>query len=108
MFSLFQKQTSLVDINSVEQELINNPDAVLIDVRTKQEYAGGHLPHSINLPQGQEQAIVNIVPDKDTPIYVHCYSGARSSASASVFKRMGYTHVTNIGGIASYSGKIER
>ena len=48
-----------------------------------------------------------LVQDKDTPLFVYCYSGARSSRAVSALRSMGYTNVTNIGGIAGYRGQIE-
>jgi len=48
------------------------------------------------------------VDNKDAPLFVHCLSGARSRQAATVLKQMGYTNVTNIGGIADYHGKVER
>ena len=39
------------------------------------------------------------------PLYVHCYSGARSGRAVTALRRMGYSHVTNIGGIRDYRGK---
>ncbi len=41
------------------------------------------------------------------PLYVHCYSGARSGRAVTALRRMGYSHVTNIGGIRDYRGKTE-
>ena len=48
-----------------------------------------------------------MVPDQSTPLYVHCYSGARSGRAVTALRRMGYSHVTNIGGIRDYRGKTE-
>lgn len=96
------------NINQGIEEFKSVQDAVLLDVRTKQEYIEGHIPESRNIPL---QRIVNIdstIIDKDTPLYVYCYSGSRSSQAVELLKKLGYTNVTNIGGISSYSGKIER
>lgn len=95
-------------INQGIEEFKSVQGAVLLDVRTKQEYIEGHIPGSRNIPL---QRIVNIdstITDKDTPLYVYCYSGSRSNQAAELLKKLGYTNVTNIGGIASYSGKLER
>ena len=96
------------NINQGIEEFKSVQDAVLLDVRTKQEYIEGHIPGSRNIPL---QRIVNIdsaIIDKDTPLYVYCYSGSRSNQAAELLKKLGYTNVTNIGGIASYSGKLEQ
>lgn len=96
------------NINQGIEEFKSVQGAVLLDVRTKQEYIEGHIPGSRNIPL---QRIVNIdstITDKDTPLYVYCYSGSRSNQAAELLKKLGYTNVTNIGGIASYSGKLEQ
>lgn len=83
------------------------PGALLLDVRTPQEYREGHIPESKNLPlQSLDQAI-SLIPQKDTPVFVYCHSGSRSSQAAVLLKNMGYQNVKNIGGIASWQGKIE-
>ena len=45
--------------------------------------------------------------NKDTTLYVYCYSGVRSRQAAGLLQRMGYRNVNNIGGIAAYAGKVE-
>ena len=45
---------------------------------------------------------------KDTPLFVYCHSGARSSQAVRALTRMGYNNVKNIGGIAAYTGEVER
>ena len=89
------------------EEYEKTQGAVLLDVRTQQEYAAGHIPGSQNLPLGQLKTMETQIPKKDTPIFVYCYSGARSSQGAALLKQMGYQHVKNIGGIADYHGKVE-
>lgn len=96
------------DINQLLEEYDNTPQAILLDVRTRQEYNEGHIPCSENLPLQSIDEILRIASRKDTPLFVYCHSGARSSHAASALREMGYTHVKNIGGICSYLGKVER
>ena len=84
------------------------PGAVLLDVRTPEEYAGGHIPGSRNLPLDRLDGVGKAVPDRDTPIFVCCLSGARSRRAAVLLGRMGYAAVTDIGGIGGYHGRVER
>jgi len=84
------------------------PDAVLLDVRTLEEYREGHIPGSKNISLQQLDKVYSVVKNKDTALFVYCHSGARSSQAVNLLQRKGYTSVTNIGGIASYSGKVER
>jgi len=79
------------------------PGAVLIDVRSEGEYAGGHIPGSINVPLDRIQSID--VP-KETPLFVYCASGARSSSACSWLNGNGYDAV-NIGGLMGYHGELE-
>lgn len=95
------------DINQGLKDYSATPGAVLLDVRTPQEYREGHVPKSRNIPlQSLEQA-ADVISDKSTPIFVYCYSGSRSSQAVNKLIKMGYQNVNNIGGIASYSGKVE-
>jgi len=96
------------DINQGVKEYQQQEGAILLDVRTPQEYREGHIPGSKNVPLQQLDKITEVAENKDTALYVYCYSGARSRQAAAHLKHMGYTRVSNIGGIAAYSGKVER
>ena len=94
------------DIGQGVREYEATPGAVLLDVRTPQEYRAGHIPGSRNLPL-QVLAGVEALAGPETPIFVYCLSGARSRQAAGQLARMGYTRVKNIGGINAYRGKVE-
>lgn len=95
------------DINQGVKAFVAIPEAVLLDVRTAEEYRGGHIPGSANVPLQAIDKVASVAETKDTPLYVYCHSGARSRQAAGLLQRMGYTNVTNIGGIATYTGKME-
>lgn len=80
----------------------NTPGAVLLDVRTKEEYAAGHIPGSINLPLS---SIEDISLSREHPLFVYCQSGMRSRAACAQLARRGYT-VTDLGGILQYQGPL--
>ena len=96
------------DINKGLKEYAEKENAVLLDVRTPQEYREGHIPESINVPLQTIDKVTSIAENKDTVLYVYCYSGARSRQATAMLQHMGYTNVRNIGGIATYHGKVER
>ncbi len=96
------------DVNQGVNEYKNTVGALLLDVRTPQEYSQGHIPESKNIPLQTLDKIKDIVENKDTELFVYCHSGARSRQAAAVLGQMGYTKVSNIGGISSYCGKVER
>lgn len=94
------------DINEGIKEFRACENAVLLDVRTPEEYASGHIEDSKNLPLQNIDSIGSVAADKTAAIFVHCQSGARSAMAAAQLKRMGYTNVKDIGGIMDYKGKV--
>lgn len=95
------------DINEGVRQFAGAPGAVLLDVRTREEYAQGHIPGSRNLPVEDIRNISGVVSDTGTSVFAYCWSGARSRMAVGTLRRMGYLHVTNIGGINRYRGKME-
>ena len=102
-FDLFKQN----DINQGVKDYHNTPGAILLDVRTPQEYREGHIPDSKNVPLQRLDKLEELTENKDTILYVYCHSGARSRQATSFLQYMGYTNVHNIGGITAYSGKVE-
>ena len=103
-FDLFKQP----DVNRGVKEFQRTSGAVLLDVRTPEEYRSGHIPGSRNIPLQTIDRVSAVAENKDTSLYVYCQSGARSRQAAGMLKQMGYTNVNNIGGIAAYSGKVAR
>ena len=95
------------DINAGLELYHTMPNAVLLDVRTPQEYAQGRIPGSRNVALQNLNSIPDKIANHDTPIFTYCQSGARSGQAASALKSMGYTDVRNIGGINRYQGRME-
>ena len=80
---------------------------VLLDVRTEQEFAAGHIPGAILVPNetiGMQE--IPLLPDKDQLIMVYCRSGNRSKQASSKLVQLGYTNIIEIGGINSWPGEI--
>ncbi len=103
-FNLF----SSTNINDGIEKMRKTNKAVLLDVRTKDEYIEAHIPDSINIPLNELEKINQIVSDKGTPLFVYCLSGGRSRQAAAYLKRLGYSAVTDIGGINRYTGNTEK
>ena len=103
-FDIFKQ----ADINQGVKDFLASPGAVLLDVRTPQEYREGRIPGSKNLPLQTVEQVSSVVSSTDTPLFVYCHSGARSRQASGILQSMGYTNVNNIGGIAAYSGKVAR
>lgn len=80
---------------------------VILDVRTAQEFASGHIPGAALLPNetiGTED--LPLLPDKDQLILVYCRSGNRSKQAAEKLAQLGYTNIVEFGGINSWTGEI--
>lgn len=101
----FLKQS---DINKGVADWQNTKGALLVDVRAAEEYREGHIQGSHNVPLHALMKIVDLAPDKQTPLFVYCLSGGRSAQAVSALKRMGYGQAVNIGGIMGYRGKVVR
>lgn len=70
----------------------------VIDVRTAQEFAAGHLDGVVNIPLDQlATRAPREFPDRAAPLLLHCASGARSAAGVDVLRKLGYTSVINVG-----------
>lgn len=93
---------------AAKSELEKDKTIHLIDVRTRQEYHEGHIPGSVNIPLGNMQRVAAVTPEKGGKIFVYCLSGGRSAQAAGQLAAMGYTDVTNIGGIVKWPGQLER
>lgn len=102
LFDMFKQS----DINAGVEEFKKSENAILLDVRTAEEYRDGHIEGSVNIPLQSLQNVRIRIPDQNRKIYVHCLSGSRSARAASMLKTMGYLDVTNIGGIGSYTGRV--
>ena len=89
------------------EEIINGSleDYILIDVRTKEEYAGGYIPTAINIPY---DVIADNLPtdNKDAKIIVYCRSGRRSSIADNTLTDLGYTNVVDFGGVSNWEGEL--
>lgn len=96
------------DINEGIRQMQKLPHAILLDVRTRQEYMEGHIPGSKNLPLQELGTLQGIPKDKSVPLFTYCRSGARSSQAVSLLKAIGYPSVVNLGGILAYRGELEK
>ena len=79
--------------------------AIILDVRTPGEYAGGHIKGSKNIPLQSLQQNVSKIP-KDKVIITCCASGMRSGSAKSILLSSGFKEVHNGGGWMSLKGKI--
>jgi len=99
------KEIKPIDVKSE----INSPMSkmILIDVRTPEEYAGGHIAKSINIPiQIFEEEIKAKNYSKDSFIVVYCKSGVRSKKAAQILDSLRFTNTYTLGGIIDWPYEV--
>lgn len=86
IFDFFQKTSKKYDAN--------DPNLILLDVRTSQEFDSDHAEKSINIPLDLLESKLNTL-SKDKTIIVVCASGMRSSAAIKILKNAGFEKIEN-------------
>jgi len=100
------KQISMAEAKEIMSTV---EEFIILDVRTQEEYADGHIPGAICVPNetiGTEPPVE--LPDKEKKILVYCRSGNRSRQAAAKLAAMGYSNIVEFGGIMDWNGEIEK
>lgn len=83
--------------------LVKDKKALLLDVRTQEEFAARHLEGALNIPIDElEKRLGELKDRKATDIVVYCQSGGRAAKAAALLKDAGFTKVSNLGGIGNW------
>lgn len=102
-------KNGMVSYEELQAKLAKKDNFVLLDVRTKEEFAEGHIAGAVLLPYDQvEQKAASMLPDKDKSIIVYCRSGRRSAIAAESLRGLGYKDVKDFGGISRWQGELAR
>ena len=88
-------------------ELVKQKDVILVDVRTAEEYAEGHIPGAVNIDMKKDDFMdqVGKLIDKTKTIAVYCRSGRRSANAADMMSQQGYKPVNLKGGILAWKSE---
>ena len=91
---------AIILISACATPMQEESKAVWVDVRSPSEYQKSSIYGHPNIPHSEiTEQISALVSNKDTPIFLYCRSGRRSGKAKTALEDMGYTHVTNAGGI---------
>ena len=96
-----------IDQEKAKEMMAVNDGHVIVDVRRADEYAAGHIPGAILIPNesiGTEKP--EQLSDKDQIILIYCRSGNRSKQAAQKLADMGYTNIYEFGGINTWTGEV--
>jgi len=85
-----------------------NPDAIVLDVRTPEEFGKKHIPHALLVPIDELKAgDFSKLPDKNSTILIYCWTGRRAEDSAKILAEHGYKNVYEFGGLVDWNGDVE-
>ena len=109
-----QEETVVAAFQQISQEeaktiMSTNQNAVVLDVRTQEEYDSGHIKGAVLLPVDAitEESAQEVIPAKDTQVLVYCRSGNRSVTASKALAQLGYTEVYEFGGINTWPYETE-
>lgn len=94
-----KKTTKQLSIDELKKWKADGKKVMIIDARTRKEYAAGYVPGATNIPRGLFEFLVpNAVADTATPIVVYCKVGGRGLLATKTLTDIGYTNVYNLSG----------
>ncbi len=98
-----------IDQETAKKMMAEEDGHIIVDVRRADEYASGHIPGAVLIPNESIQADRPAeLPDLHQIILVYCRSGNRSKQAASKLAAMGYTNIYEFGGINTWTGDVVR
>src|SRR5437870_7655788 len=96
---LKQTKSQIRELDTAAAEAAIEAGAVVLDVREDDEFAQGALPGAVHITRGHlESKVEGQIPDRQTPIVVHCAGGTRSAFAAKTLGELGYTDVVSMAG----------
>ena len=97
-----------ITAEEAKQIMDTEEDYIILDVRTQEEYDGGHIPGAIQISHEEIEARAEeVLTDKDQLILVYCRSGRRSKIAAEALAELGYTNIKEFGGIIDWPYETE-
>jgi len=93
----------MISPEEAKENLDEDSEIVLLDVRTPSEYESGHIEDAVLLPLDQlNEKASEVIPDQEKIYYVYCRSGNRSATAAQLLVDMGYENIYDLGGIIDW------
>lgn len=89
------------------QKMMGNPDVIVLDVRTPEEFEKKHIPNAILLPLEEiREGNFASLPDKNQKILVYCRTGRRSKEASEILVKNSYKNIYEFGGIVDWTGPV--
>lgn len=96
------KDTGVLTAEEAKQRMEENSEAIVLDVRTQEEFDQGHIPGAVCLPNEFIAADMPFPFGKDTDLLLYCRSGNRSAEAAEKLRELGFSNVFDFGGIQDW------
>ncbi len=96
-----------ISTEAAVEMMADETNYIILDVRTPEEYAEGHIENAINIPNetiGSND--IEELPDKNQLIMIYCRSGNRSKQAADKLVKIGYTNIVEFGGSNTWTGEL--
>ena len=105
------KQNGMSNLSQTEwaKALTKQPEAVILDVRTEEEFESGYIPNAKNIDLRMGPGFIDEINtlDKNKSYYVYCRSGARSAQAIQLMRDLGFNETYNLlGGILEWEGEV--
>lgn len=98
-----------ITAKEAKQMIDQDKSIIILDVRTEEEYQGGHIKNAILIPDTEiTDKAEEILTDKSATILVYCRSGRRSALASADLVKLGYFNVYDFGGIIDWEYEIEK
>lgn len=100
--------TSTTGTNSADATAADEPQMLIIDVRSQEEWDSGHLENAIHIPHTEiGERIAEHTDNKSAKIVLHCKMGGRAGTAKSTLEELGFTNVENGGGIEDMRSRFK-
>lgn len=98
-----------IDFENAHRLISEKADSVILDVREEEEYITGHAVGAALFPVDtiDEKTAAELIPSKNTPLFIYCRSGRRSKIASEKLSRLGYTEIYDIGSLAGWPYGLE-
>ena len=94
--------------NEAVKMMAEKPDAIILDVRTADEFEKKHIPNAKSVPlEVFQDGNFSSLPDKNATILIYCWTGRRAQDAAQILADKGYKNVYEFGGMVNWTGEVE-
>ncbi len=98
-----------ISMEDAKEIMQSASDHLIVDVRRADEFAEGHIPGAVNVPNEDiQKGQTGALDDKGRLLLIYCRTGRRSKEAAKKLAELGYTDVREFGGITDWDGDIEK